>query len=458
MNKRHGVFLLLFLQALEPTAAKGRKVITVAPEPDPAGGGTTVALCFTPSSQFTSRVLCAQVLTYPMTGNPRDNKFSLQVKLVCEDLKREAHVVASADEWYVSQRGRPDQPLFMINCNSKLAWPADPALFPVSLASGSDAPPQPPDPQSSAHSGGEDRQTRIETLSSRLSDLEESLKQQKRTVQRLQEEILNLRSAGDHSFEKKLDALRKETLDKLLALEEAQKNSCYRIDDQYKGQDEVMIAVAGGVLRFVKVKPRTSTVAIGLPEARADELLAEAQAQSSREIFPHILLAVPEAVREVKPFFLQDRLIDPQVYSRLTHGKDARRVAYQDVERFIAELNAQCSGRAKFALPTEEQFVAAAQWLYDPVANGLKPCEAAREQDRRFDVTELLGHAWQLTRSLCVPFSGPSRATCPDGTSYIRKGGAASSTNRLECMPEYRSPAPFDVHQKETSFRLALVD
>jgi hypothetical protein len=199
-------------------------------------------------------------------------------------------------------------------------------------------------------------------------------------------------------------------------------------------------------------------VTIGLSEAKADEFLAEAQAHSSHEIFPHILLAVPEAVREVKPFLLQDRLIDPQLYSRLTRGQDAGRVAFQEVERFIVDLNARCIGRAKFSLPTEEQFVAAAQWLYDPVANGLKPCESVRVQDRQFEVTELLGQSWQLTRSPCKPFSVPPRTTCPDFPSYIRKGGAASSTDQLECIPEYRSPAPVDVNQKETSFRLVLAE
>lgn len=451
------LILALGLWAPGLLAQKSLENITVPTEPAPAGG-TQASLCCTPLRLFTERDNCRHEWRHQATRN----SLSLEVKTLCDYLKQTAKDVPLDSGWYVATKADPTVPLYRIDCSSNRASSLIQARSspPPESPSAAPSPTQPaaePADLPAAREGGV-RPEAIKKLNSRLDGMEKDLKEQKGAFEGLQEDVESLRSGGQRDLERKLEALRKEILERLRALEDAQRNGCYRIDDRYKGQDEVLIAVGGGVLRFVKVKPRTTRVAIGLSEAKADDLLAEAQAQSEREIFPHVLLAVPEAVREVKPFFLQDRLIDPQLYSRLTNGKDANRVAYQDVERFIAELNARCGGRAKFVLPSEEQFVAAAHWHYDPVANGLKPCEAVRTQDLCFDVTELLGHAWQLTRSLCVPFSDPPRTTCPEGSSYIRKGGAASSLNRLECMPEYRSPAPFDVNQKETSFRLALAE
>ena len=88
---------------------------------------------------------------------------------------------------------------------------------------------------------------------------------------------------------------------------------------------------------------------------------------------------------------------------------------------------------------------------------GLKPCAALRRPPPGFPVAELLGHAWQLTRSACAPLADGPRDLCPEGT-FVRKGGETASTNPLECIPEFRSATPTDVAQPGTSFRLVLVE
>lgn len=454
MNERRGFLLfvgqLVCVCTLGHAAEKGRSSFKVPTEPA-QGGGSVATVCCTPRERFASEEVCAHVLS---TEPVKADKAALQVKQVCDNLKQTA-TVGWKDEWIISNKSRPAEPLFLINCATALAWP-----WPIEAPSApSQQPSLSPSPVSE-QSQVDDTKTKavqgeMRKVKDRLDHLEDAFKDQLKTAQKLQDEIKK-QSAADRDFQKQLEGLKAEILEKVRTLEEVQKNSCYRIDDRYQGKDEVTIAVAGGVLRFLKIQPQNSAIPIGLAEAKADELQARAQAQSTKPLVPQIYLAVPEAIREVQPFFLQDRLIDPQLYSRLTNGKDAYRVAHQDVTRFITELNARCAGRAEFVLPSEEQFVAAARQLYGPISNELTSCEALRKEDGRPDITELLGYAWQLTRSLCQPFGERFRiASCPDN-SFIRKGGAASSTNPLECLPEYRSPAPPDVAQKETSFRLAL--
>lgn len=455
MDKRQIVAVLLAFWAMAAVAQKSQDSITVATDPD--SNGRSAVLCCTPADLYSSKEqTCLHTWSHPGGGK----SLNLTVKLLCDDLRSSASIVAPDGDWYVFRKAQPTQGLFLVNCNSRKAWMVEP--HPAA------APSPDPDPPSSGNvqaansspqasgNAGTSKQANPEKLNKRLDKFEQDLKEQKTAVKSLQED-LKQRTTENQELEKKIKALREDVLKQLRTVEDAQKNSCIRSNDKYQGRDEVTIAVAGGVLRFLKVEPQDSTITIGLADARADELLAKAQARSGKPIVPHIYLAVPEAVREVKAFFLQDRLIDPQLYSRLTGGKDANRVAYQDVSRFIDELNTRCAGRATFVLPSEEQFVAAAHELYDPVESGLTSCEELRKQDRSFGITELLGHSWQLTRSLCQPLGERARFTCPDN-SYVRKGGAASSTNPLECLPEYRSPAPLDVQQKETSFRLALAD
>lgn len=446
--------LLLFGWAggLVAESQRGKKRITIQAEIDPSGK-RAVSLCCTPLEQFGLSHRCAYQWKGPVDVDAKDTS----VKAFCEILKKEAAVVVQKGEWVLSRRAEPQHVLFLINCNTMLGWSEEALpsfLRPAATQTPATSAPAPPTPSPSAQPVVTSDSKTTEKIHKRVRDLEEALAEQKKAMQALEEE-LKKRGATDREQDKKIETLQKD----FRAVGEGQKNSCVRFEDRHQGTDEVMIAVAGSVLRFLKVKPRESAVPIGLSEAKAGELLAEAQAQAqdNKPIFPHVYLAVPEAFREVQPFFLQDRLIDPFLYSRLTEGKDAKRVSYQEVTRFIADLNARCSGLAKFALPTEEQLVAAAQNIYDPVANGLRPCESLRKEDLRSSIAELFGSAWQLTRSPCRPFGDPPRESCPEN-SYVRKGGAASSTNPLECVPEYRSPAPSDVNQKETSFRLALVE
>jgi hypothetical protein len=443
------VLLLGWAAGLVAEIKKGQPSIKISTEIDSAGK-RRVSICCTPKEQYGSNQSCA----YEWNGPAKVDSYQTSVRLLCDALKKEAPVVAQNGEWILSRRTKSQQPLFLINCNTSLAWPEEPpssSPLPTDSQSPATSASVPPsssssDPQASSTDSKE------KGLGQRLKSLEKAFLLQEKALQVLEDEFKR-RGAADRERDKAIESLQKE----LRALEEEQKNSCIRLEDRHQGNDEVMISVAGSVLRFLKVKPQESAVPIGLSEAKASEFLAEAQAQDDKPIFPHVYLAVPEAFREVEPFFLQDRLIDPFLYTRLTGNKDAKRVSYQDVTRFIADLNARCSGRARFALPTEEQFVAAAQRVYDPVADGLRPCETLRKEDLRSSITELFGHAWQLTGSPCRPFGDPPKMSCPDD-SYVRKGGAPSSTNPLECMPEYRSPAPSDVNQKETSFRLALVE
>lgn len=388
--------------ALAAQGQEGQSRIRVEAEIDPPGK-RTISICSTPLELFGPNQRCSY--EWKMNADAYDTP----VKRFCDELMKNAPVVAKDGEWILSRRSRPQDALFLINCNTNRAW------------------------------------SQAYTSSSKATENNESV------AQSLQGE-LNKQSARALELEKKLAIVQRQLF------EESRKNgSCYRIDDRYQGNDEVTIVVSGFVLRFLKVKPRERVIAIGLAETKAKELLAEVQAQTDKPVFPHIYLAVPEALRVVQPFFLQDRLIDPLLYSHLTNGKEVNRVSYQDVSRFIAALNTRCTGRATFDLPSEEQFVAAAHHIYDPVVNGLKPCETLRNEDVRSGITELFGYVWQLTRSPCKPFSESPKMSCPEG-SYVRKGGAASSTTPLECMPEYRSPAPSDVNQNVTSFRLVLVE
>lgn len=432
MNKVLALVLVLLLGAVAVIAQEGEHRIVIPTES--SGGSKDAVVCCTPVD-FKPGEICAQVRRYQAQGESA----SLLVADLCDDLRKDV-----AREWLVSAAAQPGEVLYRIDCEAERAWRPG-GTQPTASASPSTVNKNPPASAPPA-SGGKGKPAAPEKANSNLKELEKTISEQKKLIQSLRQDLDKL-GVADKELEKKLKAL-----------EEAQKKSCIRIEDNFKGREEVMIAVGGSILRFLHVRPQSDKIPIGLSEAKAGEFLAEAQAESNTKIFPHIYLAVPEAVREVRPFFLQDRLIDGDMYRRLTGGKDAGRVSYEDVSRFIEDLNTRCEGRAKFALPTEEQFVAVAHESYQPLVVGLKPCELLRHEDRLFPFAELLGHSWQLTSSRCQPFSDPPKMTCADNRSYIRKGGASSSANPLECMPEFRSSAPFDVQQKETSFRLALAD
>lgn len=244
---------------------------------------------------------------------------------------------------------------------------------------------------------------------------------------------------------------------RLDALEKTLRLGCRRSEDVYGGRREVMISIGGKVLRFLEIRAPGAPVVIGLDEEKAAEWLQQVQKSSEQPILPRIFRSVPAVARAVSDFFFQDRPIDPGLYADLTGGADAQRVSYQDARRFIEKLNVLCAGRARFDLPTEEQFLVAALLLYDPLVRGLKPCSALTEAGPDRQLAGLLGNVWQLTRSPCLPFGEGTVDPCPEG-SYVRKGGTAGSANPLDCLPQYRSAAPESVAQSETSFRLVLVE
>ena len=293
-----------------------------------------------------------------------------------------------------------------------------------------------------------------EPVERRLGELEARLAAVERGASGL-DEIGRLRK--DHEeLVAKLEALDTELRRRVDALETSAKRRCVRVDGTFDGRDEVLVAVGDGVLRFLRVRPPTEPLMIGLSEERAGELYREAQEGVAVPLLPWIYRSVPAVSRTVGAFLLQDRLIDPRFYAEVMAGADAREVSVEQANRFLTELNTRCTGVAEFALPSEEEFVAAARLVYDPAANGLKPCAALRRVGASLQLTQLLGHAWQLTRSPCQPFSENPCDRCPEGT-YVRKGGAETSASALECLPEYRSAAPPDLAQPGTSFRLVLV-
>lgn len=262
---------------------------------------------------------------------------------------------------------------------------------------------------------------------------------------------------GQETLRRDMEALRKDLLEELRELNETRKVSCTRSGGSYGGRGEVIVSVGERALRFLQIRPPSNPVAIGLTEEQAAGLLRQVQQDSKDPVLPRVFRSVPAVAREVADFYLQDRLVAPELYALLAAGGDARRVSYGEAERFVAELNGLCAGTARFALPTEEQFVVAARMLYDPIVDGLKPCPALTGSGADVQLTELLGNVWQLTRSLCEPFAEGGVDPCPEG-SYVRKGGTAASVNPLECLPEYRSAAPDSVAQKDTSLRLVLVE
>lgn len=261
--------------------------------------------------------------------------------------------------------------------------------------------------------------------------------------------------------QQQIERLRQEFLKELKTLRKPGKQrraSCFRVAGKHGSRDEVMVAVEGSVLRFLRI-PAPPSVAIGLSEEAADELHKNVQSGSPDPVVPRIFLSVGDVTREVGDFYIQDRLIPNDLYARITEGKSSQRVSYNEARGFIDKVNRICSGRAQFDLPTEEQFLTTARMLYDPVNNGLKPCASLTDFGNQIQVHGLLGNLWQLTKSPCQSFPGqdPAGASCPQD-SYIRKGGTAGSENPLECVPEYRSGSAAEVSQKDTTFRLVLIE
>jgi hypothetical protein len=367
-----------------------------------------VHLCFCSGPAFSSGFnSCDLHLMFEL----KDKSLKQPVGLICDRLKEKGKPGVTTMEWAVSLSHRSKELAWSLDCGTRQDISPNaipPAEPPRAAKPGKDAAPEP-----------------------RARDLETRL-------------------------EKKIEELRKELLKRLSALEEAQRRSCVRLEANLGGRREVMVLVAGGVLRFVEVLPGSEPVPIGLSRARADELERAAQRATAAPRLPRLLLAVTPETRSVGPFFVQDRLIDPELFRRLVPaGRDARAASYQDADALIAELERRCGAKADFALPSEEQFVALARQLHDSALAAPRPCAELASEVGRLGVAELLGTAWQWTSSACrAPEGSGFDALCP-ADSYILKGGAASS-EALECLPEYRGALPLDVRRAETSFRLIL--
>lgn len=370
-----------------------------------------------------------------------DGEVAIDVSEICETIH--ARATLTGHVWYVAPEKEPAELLYRIDCREGRAYEF------IQGSEASQAPPTgTPQPAVQVVRSGQD------APAPGLDPVAIS-----RRLERIEERLYAIEGpsglAGVIQGQRELGG-KIDDLGRGLA-ERAESSRCLRSDGTYGTRREVMVSVGGTVLRFLEIPGPAEPVAVGLAEEKAKELLREAQQGVEDPIYPHLFLAVPAVTRAVTAFFLQDRLIDPGLYTRLTGGGDARRVAHRDARRFIDQLNSACDGIARLALPTEEQLVTAAHLLYNPVQNGLKPCPAVADAGPEIGLADLLGHAWHLTSSPCEPFGDGMAPSCDQG-SFIRKGGAASSENPLECLPEYRSTAPENVPQQETSFRLVLVE
>jgi hypothetical protein len=444
-NRGTLLLTLLFLALGGPIPAQEGtgQLSLAAPQVQTENENDTVSLCFHADAGNPKKTPCN--LSKSFGDRNGDGQIVIETEEICQFIRKTATI--AGDIWYVATQRRPADPLYRIDCSRMRAYEFRTASR--TARSASSRRPPPPDPSStrsrrSNHLPGLDPVSisrRLERIEERLHAIERSPK-----LARLAE--------GQSNLEAKIDGLRHELNDESTA---SDRLLCLRSDGSYDGRQEVILHVGGAALRFLEIRPPTEPVVVGLTEQRAQELLQEAQQGIDDPIYPHLFLSVPEVSRTVTPYFLQDRLIDPGLYRRITGRNDARRVSHREARQFIDRINKACAGVARLALPTEEQLVAAGHVLYNPVENGLKPCSAVAAGGGRFGLTELLGHAWHLTSTPCEPFGDGTVPSCDEG-SYIRKGGTASSENPLECIPEYRSTAPENVAQKDTSFRLVLVE
>lgn len=254
-----------------------------------------------------------------------------------------------------------------------------------------------------------------------------------------------------------LKASQKQLTDTLDRVKRLALQPCQRFDTKIDERRETVVLVGGRLLRFVEIAPPGGEVELGLTEERTTEWFRKVQNTIPEPMLPKLFLSVGEVHRTVAPFLIQDRLIDPPLYSELTGGKDPTRISLKEAYAFLRELNSRCKNAVQFTLPTEEQWLAAAREAYNPEMEGLRSCEDLRKAGKTQLVQQLFGRSWQLTLSPCVPFARDEGGSC-DESSLIRKGGTASSPHALECLPEYRSAIPADVSAPESSFRLVLLE
>lgn len=431
--------------------------------------GDVVRLCFYRIENI-GRQMCDYKNTFALQ---RGNK--LATKIICDSIN--THSSSAPSEWNVAGAQRPDVLLYRIHCRPpfeikeeyRSREPArsrsvlQPSQQPLSSAA------QQMDP-TQVTAFRQELFIKLEAIELQLASLVQA---QPTSITDLQTDLKPLADAQNR-LEQQIADLEAKVVRRLELLEVAAREAenqregpptgpppaCQRIDATYEGVPEILVRVHDTVLRFIEITPPEPTVTIGLDAETAEKFQSIAQQDSVQPLKPSILRSVPAITREIKPFFLEERLINPDLYRQLMGDKDTRRVSFNDAQEFLTRLNAVCAGQARFDLPSEEQFVVAARMIYAPVKQGeLKECSRLRSNTVWLGGTprpsRLLGAYWQLTRSKCEPFAPDAKIKCEEGV-YVRKGGSQDSAHALECMPEFRGEASREIPQVNTTFRLVL--
>ncbi|MCK5523223.1 MAG: hypothetical protein KAI83_08835 [Thiomargarita sp.] len=227
------------------------------------------------------------------------------------------------------------------------------------------------------------------------------------------------------------------------------------------GDNRITVIIKNYTLRFVKVKSTyrmgmKKGIRITLTEQEANAFHQEAMKslpKNYQPIYPNIFKAVSknERLKHVAQFWVQEKTINPQLYKDIIVGGSADSISYDDAMNVIDTLNSWCQGEAQFQLPDEKQFVSLARMAYNPIEEGLQPCETLKEKVALNHIKQLFGYKWQLTNSYC---SSLDNVVCDNKQSRIKKGGSSESRYAAECMPEYRAESMPDLREQNTTFRL----
>ncbi len=409
--------LVLMLLAGGQVAFGVERTLTLDPDDFPKGwkAAGRIVLCLSTVEAFANDEPCEKEV--PVTVGEMTREYSFGLGLLCGAASSVSKDSVTA-AWVVSSVELPRRALYRIDCEKRLAVKTDSFTGVPRLWKGGRTSTEQTTPLVPLDLGSK--------LARRLEELARGQAQIRRDVDRLQQQLDGLGS----------------------------QSACSRFESESLGQREVVIAVAGSFLRFVEIEP-TQPVSVGLSQSEASRLYHQAQEQSVHPLMPWIFRSVPKVERKLDSFLLQDRVIRSTMFQELGAKGLYNAVSYGSALELLRSLNLRCRNVAQFDLPTEEQFVAAAKKIYQPSVEGLQPCATLLDRGAQLHLYQLLGHTWQLTRSLCVPFRSDIEADCPEG-SYIRKGGAMESDNPLECIPEYRGVASHDTPNYNTSLRLVL--
>jgi len=220
-------------------------------------------------------------------------------------------------------------------------------------------------------------------------------------------------------------------------------------------------------LEFIKIeRPSPATIDIGIRTKIADDFYKKANEMCKKcpPLLPDIYKSATAkaAIKVVPAFWIQKNTIDDHLFKDLVPQGISGQVSYTDAKKFIEKLNSWAQKRFHFKLPVEKQFVHLARKFYNPLTtNDLRACEDLSRMDTT-PINQLFGFKWQLTGSLCMPLEvgndvADSTSECSDsGNTYIKKGGARSSKNPLECLPEFRAETNKDIGDPDTTFRLVV--